>query len=194
MLLNISRYLSYYLLKKEIIEDEKVDVIIYGLQLILSTISSAVTILLLSSVINIAYGIIFLLFFMPIRFCAGGYHAKAFNKCFIYTNCSFIITILITTFIYYYILPIYLLFPLTLAGIVYLSYKAPCKNLNNLLSDIYCKKNNFNSRIILMVYGLGIIITYQINLFVFLLELNTLFLVSILFIIGNLENKKSNTF
>lgn len=60
MLLQISKSFTNYLLKKEIIEYSKKELIIYGFQLTLSTFASMVTILTLSYFFNILYGFIFL--------------------------------------------------------------------------------------------------------------------------------------
>lgn len=187
MLLGISEYLTYYFLKNKIIDKDKTDIFIYGFQLLLSTISSIVSILILSSFINILYGIVFLLFFMPIRFCAGGYHANTYNKCFIYTNSCFVITLLYSKIMPQYLLYIHIL--IVLVGWLYLWSKAPCKNVNNPLNEEALNKNKFHSHIILIIYAISIVITYYSQIFIFSLELNTVFLVSILFLVGNLENK-----
>lgn len=188
MLLNISKYLTNYFVNKHIIEFDKTDIFIYGFQLALSTFASIITILTLSCFTNIIYGIIFLLFFMPIRFCAGGYHANTYHKCFIYTNLCFIITMLFSKLaLQYHLLHIYM--PPALLGILYLWWKAPCRNTNNPLSEISLYKNKIYARTVLIIYCLFSIITYFLNTFIFLVEFDTVFLVSILFIIGNLENR-----
>ena len=102
MLLQISKSFTNYLLKKEIIEYSKKELIIYGSQLTLSTFASIVTILTLSCFFNILYGSIFLLFFMPIRFYAGGYHAQTYRQCYIYTNTCFLGTLAFSNIIFKY--------------------------------------------------------------------------------------------
>lgn len=188
MLLKISRCLTSCLIKRNIIEFEDTDVFIYGFQLILSTFSSVITILLLSYFINILYGIVFLLFFMPVRFCAGGYHADTYLKCFVYTNSCFVFTLLFSKIVEkFHLLHAYSL--LTLIGVLYLWMKAPCRNENNPMSETYIHINRISAHVILMIYSIILTITYHLHSFIFLLGFNTVFLVSILFIIGNLENK-----
>lgn len=186
MLLQLSNIITNYFLKKEIIGIEKKEVLIYGFQLTFSTLSSIITILIFSCLINIFYGIIFLIFFMPIRFCSGGYHANTYLKCFIYTNSCFVIILLFSKIVLHLdLLNTYAL--LAFIGILYLWLKAPCKNANNPLSEKYIQYNRFITHIILAIYAIICIITYHISPFMFLIEFNTVFLVSILFIIGSNE-------
>lgn len=59
----------------------------YGFELLISTISTLCTILILGLFGGyISHAIIFLLYFVPIRIAAGGYHAKSYGRCFILTN------------------------------------------------------------------------------------------------------------
>lgn len=102
MLFKTSNYLTNYFIENHIVSPQKKEIFIYGFQLILSTLSSMFTILLISAVFNISYGIIFLLFFMPIRFCAGGFHASTYHKCFVYTNGVFITMLIFSKIVYMY--------------------------------------------------------------------------------------------
>lgn len=123
---------------------------------------------------------------MPIRFCAGGYHAPTYHKCFIYTNGVFIATLIFSKIVYMYnLLPYYCL--LIIMSILYLWINTPCKNNKNPLSDTYIRKNKMLSRKILVFYFVIILLTYYLNKYLFILEINTIFLVSILFIWGNFE-------
>lgn len=188
MLLQISKSFTNYLLKKEIIEYSKKELIIYGFQLTLSTFASMVTILTLSYFFNILYGFIFLFFFMPIRFYAGGYHAQTYRQCYIYTNTCFLGTLAFSNIIFKYnLLHGYIL--LAMISLLFLFFATPCKNQKNPLDKKEFIKNRINTRILLLIYSFMLIVIYRNYPFIFLLGFNTLFLVSILFIIGNLENK-----
>lgn len=188
MLLQISKSFTDYLFKKGIIEYSKKELLIYGFQLILSTSASMITIVILSCFYNITYGFIFLFFFMPIRFCAGGYHANTYQRCYIYTNACFIGILLFSGIVSQYkFLDKYILF--ALMGILYVWLAAPCKNKNNPLSNKEIIKNKTTTRMLLFMYIFFLIYLYTTYPFVFLIGFNTLFLVSVLFIIGNLENK-----
>lgn len=189
MLLKISELLTKYLIKKNIVPYRKTEVFIYGFQLTLSTLASMFTIIFITAFINITYGLIFLVFFMPIRFCAGGYHAPTYCKCFLYTNSVFVFDLLITNIVYSYnLLPYYMI--IIVICVLYLWLNTPCLNNNNPLSESYIRKNKLNSHKILVLYFVIISITCHYNYFIVILELNTIFIVSILFIIGNFEYKR----
>lgn len=90
MLYSISSIITKYFFKKNIITNSDQEVFTYGCQLIISSFCSISSILLLSFFINITYGILFLLFFFPIRLFCGGFHASSYIKCFLCTNTIFI--------------------------------------------------------------------------------------------------------
>lgn len=77
MLYSISSIITKYFFKKNIITNSDQEVFTYGCQLIISSFCSISSILLLSFFINITYGILFLLFFFPIRLFCGGFHASS---------------------------------------------------------------------------------------------------------------------
>ena len=89
----------------------------------------------------------------------------------------------------YNLLPYYFL--LIIASILHLWINTPCKNNKNPLSDIYIRKNKILSRKILVLYFVIILLTYYLERYLFILEINTIFLVSILFICGDFEYIKS---
>ncbi len=87
MLTLISEWVVKRLIVHRAIAEERRDVYRYGCELIVSTASVALFILLagLSSG-RFASALIFLLYFMPIRTVAGGYHAPSYGKCFVLTS------------------------------------------------------------------------------------------------------------
>lgn len=74
------------LVHKKIREDQKA-IYEYGFTLLLSTTTCIVCILLMGELFrHIDLAITFLLYFIPIRIAAGGYHAKSCGRCFVLTN------------------------------------------------------------------------------------------------------------
>ena len=66
---------------------EKKNIYIYGFELFWSTTFCIVSILALSIIFGyFDLAVAFLLYFMPVRIPAGGYHAKSYGRCFILTN------------------------------------------------------------------------------------------------------------
>lgn len=179
--MTLSQMFTGYFIRRNIITKEKEDIFVYGFQLIISTLSSMITILLISCFTNITYGILFLFFFMPIRGCVGGYHADTFEKCFLYTSLCFPATIMISAIMQHmHLVPVAYL--LLIAGAIILILKAPCRNAHNPLSEEAIHKNKCYTRILLLIYGGIIIVTFCVNPTLSLVEANTLNLVTFLFI------------
>lgn len=73
--------------EKDVIQNEKEKIYIYGFELLGSFVLSIVSILIWSSILGYCDAVlVFLLFFIPIRITAGGYHAKTYGSCFFWTN------------------------------------------------------------------------------------------------------------
>ena len=73
--------------KNDIISYQDEKVYIYGFELLYSFSINILCILLWSTILGcVASVFTFLLFFVPIRIVAGGYHAKTYGSCFFGTN------------------------------------------------------------------------------------------------------------
>lgn len=71
------------LLKKGAIEEERKPIYVYGCELLFSTGFAAITIIGLGILSGyVIEACLFLLFFMPIRTMASGYHAKSHESCY----------------------------------------------------------------------------------------------------------------
>lgn len=97
MLRLIAEKCTEILLKHGIIGEVKKPVYIYGFELFWSTISSILSILIFS----ICFGywkqaVVFLLCFVPIRTTAGGYHAKTYGSCFLFTNLTAAVCVILS--------------------------------------------------------------------------------------------------
>lgn len=87
MLKFISQKCVEYLIKRGRAKEERKAVYIYGCELLFSTSFSVLSIIILGLIFGKAMeALTFILFFMPIRTVAGGYHAKTYRACFLITN------------------------------------------------------------------------------------------------------------
>lgn len=76
------------LIRHEAIDPVRKAVYIYGFELFWSTFLCICSILTWGCLTGYgADGAVFLLFFMPVRTAAGGYHARSYRNCFLLTNC-----------------------------------------------------------------------------------------------------------
>jgi len=84
------------------------EIYVYGFTLLFSTLFTATAITLLSLLYgNIIYGLVFIFFFVPLKLNLGGYHAKTFCGCFLFSVSLFTtIYVLISNIQIAYIWPI----------------------------------------------------------------------------------------
>lgn len=87
MLTLLSHKCTDYLISKNKVSTERRGVFDYGFELLYSTTFCIVSIILFSVIFGYwRYAFMFLLYFIPIRIAAGGYHAKSYENCFFLTN------------------------------------------------------------------------------------------------------------
>lgn len=126
MLYKVSAKLAKKLVEHS--EDEKEDVYIYGLELIISTVVELASILLISYLLfELKSGLIFLIMFVPLRLFTGGYHAKTYGKCFVISNCAYL-TILVLKYIMWDNIPSEIWIELLLIASCYIAANAPVIN------------------------------------------------------------------
>ena len=86
-MLTLSKKCAEILVRHGKISDTQINLYKYGFELLFSTVSTLSFILLMSVLGGyVSQIIIFLLYFIPIRIAAGGYHAKSYGRCFVLTN------------------------------------------------------------------------------------------------------------
>lgn len=101
MLSKISKKGTEILVRYGKIDDTQISQYEYGFELLISTISILCTILILGLLGGYtSHTIIFLLYFVPIRITAGGYHAKSYSRCFILTNMIAIVCVAISRWLW----------------------------------------------------------------------------------------------
>lgn len=153
-------YLVGLLEKHYQISQEEQPIYIYGFELLLSTLSSMVSIVCISLLINKPiYSVIFFLFFFTLRLFCGGYHANTYFKCFITTNAIFVSTILLTELFLLlqikWIIPILVIISLAIVWVF-----SPIKNKHHPCSEETHRKNKRISRSLSSVYSLIFIYIY----------------------------------
>lgn len=145
-------------------DSEKKDIYQYAIELTLSTGLGMTAILILASVtIGFRYGLIFLLFFIPLRCICGGYHASTYRKCF-FISC----VIFICSMIGYRILLQYKPNPALLMGTiaiisVLIMIKAPILNANQPLTTAQIHRNKISAIAVLIIDFLIILILFYVQ-------------------------------
>ena len=86
----LAKLLTEQLIKKGA-DYQKRDIYQYALEYFLSTIIGILGIITIATLsIGPIHGILYLLFFMPIRSVVGGYHAKTYHGCFFLSMLLFV--------------------------------------------------------------------------------------------------------
>lgn len=81
------------LVENKILNECDEDIVIYGIKSIIFNLTSVISILVLSILLNDLYvGLFFLMFFIPLRMILGGYHCKNAISCFVCFNLLYIFT------------------------------------------------------------------------------------------------------
>lgn len=81
--------------KREIIVSEKEKIYIYGFELLYSLLFSVGMMLAWSLLLGCTDRVfLFLLYFIPIRMAAGGYHAKTYGSCFFWSNVVTLVSVM----------------------------------------------------------------------------------------------------
>ena len=88
--------ISNYLIANKIIDIDDRDIYIYGLQLILSTLITSISILTLGLLIGeLISAIIYLSVYFFLKSYTGGYHAKSYYGCYFYSIINYVVLLVI---------------------------------------------------------------------------------------------------
>lgn len=90
MFRNLAEDITFLLIKNKIVEIEKREIYIYGLEVILLNGGLLITFLIISLLCGEMVNFLaYLIFFLPMRLFSGGYHAETSERCFILSTIAF---------------------------------------------------------------------------------------------------------
>lgn len=97
---NVSIIITNWLIENAIIDKSNTEIYKYGIQQCFVTIFNLLITFIIGAVFNmIPECILFMLFFIPLRKYAGGFHARTQKRCYVY---SAVLIIIVMAFIKYY--------------------------------------------------------------------------------------------
>jgi accessory gene regulator B len=138
MINRISEKIAFFLLNKKVIEQEELEIYIYGYEVLISSFIDFSLVLLFAAIFNkVVLMTVFFVMFVSIRIYTGGYHADTFWKCKI----VFIMICLLLTFTSYIKV---LLMPMIIIMMFYnatVFIFAPVENINKPLTN--CEKTKY---------------------------------------------------
>jgi len=163
MLHKLAEDISFYLITNKIIDIEDRDIYIYGLELLISTLFTSISILILGLLIEEwISGVAYLTVYFFLKSYTGGYHAKHYYECYIYSILVFIVLIFINKITLSVYKPIIGLLSLILSIIVVFKF-APVVNKNNPKTKEEIIKNKKIARRRILLLSIIIILGYIVK-------------------------------
>lgn len=160
---------SHSLLKHRIIDENMIEIYIYGLEIIFSSLFTTLSILLIGLFMkSFGFTLLYLIITIPLKLYAGGYHAETYKKCFFISNVSFFITLCIHRLICTYCqIPILFKLMILYCSSLYIFRKSPVTNSHHPLTIKKQVKNKKLTKKIL------IFLNFTITIFINLIPANT---------------------
>lgn len=163
MLHKLAEDISFYLITNNIIDIEDREIYIYGLELLISTLLISISILILGFFIgSFISAVVFLSVHFFLKSYTGGYHAKHYYECYIYSIFTYIILIIInciTSDVYKPFIGLILL----ITSILIIFKFAPIENKNNPKTKEEMAKNKRISRIRVSILSIIGVLGYAVN-------------------------------
>lgn len=96
MIISLAQYIAGFLLQNDAIDGKKLDIYIYGFEILISSIINILIALIIGFVFSQAIEcVIFLVIFIYMRKYCGGYHAETYLKCNVIFAINIILVMLI---------------------------------------------------------------------------------------------------
>lgn len=163
MLHKLAEDISLYLITNKIIDIEERDIYIYGIELLISTLLTFISILILAFFIGeLVSAVIFLLIHFLLKSYTGGYHANYYYQCYIYSILNFIILIIAKTRILLAYKPVVALALLVISIMIIFKY-APVTNKNNPKTEEEISRNKKIARKRVLLLSLIPILGYVVK-------------------------------
>ena len=186
MIHQISKQLANFLLRKNAIPENEIDIYIYGYEMLLSELFDFIIVVSIGIIYDkIATMIVFFIMFITTRIYTGGYHANTFARCkeIFFTICMFMI---LTTDVH---ISLGSLFAAILIFNVTVYLLAPVDNINKRLSDDEKIKYRDISILTAWIWSCIAIITYFNFIEISQSIMITALIIAFLMIVGNIKNR-----
>ena len=163
MLYKLAQDISFYLIANKIIDIEDRDIYIYGLELLISTLLTSISILILGFFIGeFISALVYLLVYFLLKSYTGGYHAKHYYECYIYSILFYIILVIIKNVTLAVYQPIFGLLSLIFSVIIIFEF-APVENKNNPKIKEEIIKNKKIARRRILILSIATILGYIVR-------------------------------
>ena len=149
----IATKLTAYMIDQKIVPEEDEEIYVYGWSLIFSHVGSFLVMLIAAALMGEVLGtLIFLVFMIPLRSYAGGFHADSYLKCFILSMSCYAIALIAALFWPSHF-PIWTL-ALALFAVLATFIAAPVDHPNKRLKEFRRRQHKIISRVIVLVQAI----------------------------------------
>lgn len=158
---NISKKLTKWLIKINVIDNKNHEVYEYGFNLIISLFFSTLTIITTSFFLNrFTETILYLIGFFSVRSICGGYHAKHHYSCFIITLSSYILFLVLHNIFHLNSHLNLIVSFLTIISSILIILFAPVEHPNNPMTEYRKNKN----RLLSLIFSVVICVINSVSL------------------------------
>lgn len=186
MITSIAQSIASYLIRNKIIESEKLDIYIYGFEIMISTIVSILVGLVLGIVFSqLTETIVFLLIFVLLRSYCGGYHTDTYLKCNIVFAVNITAVMLILKFVSSY--PFVINVAVIAFALLTIAMLAPVENIYKPLTKSEKKSYKIKASFLTATISVIAFISLTVSEYYSLVIGTALFSVSVSMIIENLK-------
>lgn len=195
MITTVSKRISLYLLANDVITAEEAEVCQYGLEIMLSTLLGTMIVLLIGALLGVfCLSIFYCAVFVLLRQLTGGYHADTYFKCNLFSGLlSFAVLgltrILSTYGLYSWGLHLLLI----LFSVLTIAAYAPLDNPNKTLNRSQKTRNRILSIVSSLLLSAVSCILFNTHPAVTILTGLTLFLTTLLLLIGKIKRKENES-
>lgn len=135
-------YLIKQMLSNEIIKEKQVPIYEYGLEILISSTITSLSVLFFSIIIRSwEYGVLYLMLTIPLRIHGGGYHAPTRKACFILSNAIFILLLALNQLLTSLAIPISCWLLILFASFLSIYCNTPITNRKHPLNEKRLKNN-----------------------------------------------------
>lgn len=186
--MKLSNQISLYLEQKHIIAEEDRDIVSFGMEHMLITLTNIVIFLIMGFLLHMFWEtVFFLLVFSSVRRYAGGYHAPTRWRCFLYS----IITVGTSLFLikYIYMNRVFCVISSWIAGSVIVT-NSPVEDRNKPLNayEVYAYRKRAVLLSLMWIVLLNILEVMKQDIYVYIIWI-ALVLVMILLVMGRVKNQ-----
>lgn len=122
-----------YIKKNSTVKDEEIEVIKFEIQMFRMIIAAVLLSVIIASISKmLTEGIMFLIFLIPMRQMAGGYHTKNKISCYVISVFIYVISLIL---IKYENCSLYIQVPIYVINLLIIIYLSPVDNFNNKLEE-----------------------------------------------------------